>query len=105
MEKDGTFDLLPKKEVIGLKKEYEKLNKMRETMQMTKNKKIMIPLVIVFSFTELVLFFFVQLTTGKEWEAVAYASVVLACVFMLASFSKTKNYICYAILPFFNLPL
>ena len=27
MEKDGKFDLLPKKEVIGLKKEYEKLNK------------------------------------------------------------------------------
>ncbi len=27
MEKDGTFALLPKKEVIGLKKEYEKLNK------------------------------------------------------------------------------
>ena len=27
MEKDGTFDLLPKKEVIGIKKEYEKLNK------------------------------------------------------------------------------
>ena len=27
MEKDGTFDLLPKKEVINLKKEYEKLNK------------------------------------------------------------------------------
>ena len=27
MEKDGVFDLLPKKEVIGLKKEYEKLNK------------------------------------------------------------------------------
>ena len=27
MEKDGTFELLPKKEVIGLKKEYEKLNK------------------------------------------------------------------------------
>ena len=27
MEKDGTFDLLPKKEVIGLKKEYEKLNR------------------------------------------------------------------------------
>jgi small subunit ribosomal protein S2 len=26
MEKDGTFDKLPKKEVIGLKKEYEKLN-------------------------------------------------------------------------------
>ena len=26
MEKDGTFDLLPKKEVIGLKKEYAKLN-------------------------------------------------------------------------------
>ena len=27
MEKNGTFDELPKKEVIGLKKEYEKLNK------------------------------------------------------------------------------
>ena len=26
MEADGTFDVLPKKEVIGLKKEYEKLN-------------------------------------------------------------------------------
>ena len=28
MEKDGTFDVLPKKEVINLKKEYEKLNKL-----------------------------------------------------------------------------
>ena len=28
MEKDGTFDVLPKKEVITLKKEYEKLNKL-----------------------------------------------------------------------------
>ena len=28
MEKDGTFDVLPKKEVIELKKEYEKLNKL-----------------------------------------------------------------------------
>ena len=27
MEQDGSFELLPKKEVIGLKKEYEKLNK------------------------------------------------------------------------------
>ncbi len=27
MEKDGRFEVLPKKEVIGLKKEYEKLNK------------------------------------------------------------------------------
>ena len=27
MEEDGTFDLLPKKEVAGLRKEYEKLNK------------------------------------------------------------------------------
>lgn len=27
MEQDGTFDLLPKKEVINLKKEYDKLNK------------------------------------------------------------------------------
>ena len=27
MEKDGKFEVLPKKEVIGLKKEYEKLNK------------------------------------------------------------------------------
>ena len=28
MEADGTFNLLPKKEVIGLKKEYDKLNKL-----------------------------------------------------------------------------
>ena len=27
MEKDGVFEVLPKKEVIGIKKEYEKLNK------------------------------------------------------------------------------
>lgn len=27
MEKDGTFNLLPKKEVVGIKKEYDKLNK------------------------------------------------------------------------------
>ena len=27
MEEDGTFDKLPKKEVVGYKKEYEKLNK------------------------------------------------------------------------------
>ncbi len=27
MEENGTFDMLPKKEVVGLKKEYEKLNK------------------------------------------------------------------------------
>ena len=28
MEKDGTFDLLPKKEVVHIKKEYDKLNKL-----------------------------------------------------------------------------
>ena len=28
MESDGTFDLLPKKEVVGLRKEYDKLNKL-----------------------------------------------------------------------------
>ena len=28
MEKDGTFDLLPKKEVVHIKKEYNKLNKL-----------------------------------------------------------------------------
>ena len=28
MEKNGTFDVLPKKEVIGLRKEYDKLNKL-----------------------------------------------------------------------------
>ena len=28
MEKDGTFDLLPKKEVVHIKKEYAKLNKL-----------------------------------------------------------------------------
>lgn len=37
MESDGTFDLLPKKEVIKIKKEYEKLNKnLRGIREMTK---------------------------------------------------------------------
>ena len=45
MESDGTFDLLPKKEVIGLKKEYDKLNKnLRGIREM---KKIPNALVIV----------------------------------------------------------
>ena len=45
MEEDGTFDLLPKKEVIKIKKEYEKLNKnLRGIREM---KKIPQALVIV----------------------------------------------------------
>ncbi len=37
MESDGTFDLLPKKEVIKIRKEYEKLNKnLRGIREMTK---------------------------------------------------------------------
>ncbi len=45
MEEDGTFDLLPKKEVIQIKKEYEKLNKnLRGIREM---KKIPEALVIV----------------------------------------------------------
>ena len=45
MESDGTFDVLPKKEVIGLKKEYDKLNKnLRGIREM---KKIPNALVIV----------------------------------------------------------
>ena len=45
MESDGTFDALPKKEVIGLRKEYEKLNKnLRGIREM---KKIPQALVIV----------------------------------------------------------
>ena len=45
MESDGTFDLLPKKEVIKIKKEYEKLNKnLRGIREM---KKIPQALVIV----------------------------------------------------------
>ena len=45
MEEDGTFDLLPKKEVIQIKKEYEKLNKnLRGIREM---KKIPQALVIV----------------------------------------------------------
>jgi len=45
METDGTFDLLPKKEVAGLRKEYEKLNKnLRGIREM---KKIPDALIIV----------------------------------------------------------
>lgn len=43
MEADGTFDLLPKKEVIKIKKEYEKLNKnLRGIREMKKMPQAMI---------------------------------------------------------------
>ena len=43
MEEDGTFDLLPKKEVIQIKKEYEKLNKnLRGIREMKKMPEAMI---------------------------------------------------------------
>ena len=43
MEEDGTFDALPKKEVIGLKKEYEKLNKnLRGIREMKKIPQAMV---------------------------------------------------------------
>ena len=43
MEKDGTFDRLPKKEVVGLKKEYEKLNKnLRGIREMKKLPQAMV---------------------------------------------------------------
>ena len=43
MEADGTFDLLPKKEVVNIKKEYEKLNKnLRGIREMKKAPQAMI---------------------------------------------------------------
>ncbi len=43
MEADGTFDLLPKKEVIGIKKEYDKLNKnLRGIRNMKKTPDVMV---------------------------------------------------------------
>ncbi len=43
MEEDGTFEALPKKEVIGLKKEYEKLNKnLRGIREMKKMPQAMV---------------------------------------------------------------
>ena len=43
MEADGTFDLLPKKEVINIKKEYDKLNKnLRGIREMKKTPQAMI---------------------------------------------------------------
>ena len=43
MEKDGTFEVLPKKEVIELKKEYDKLNKLLSGIrEMTKLPQAMI---------------------------------------------------------------
>ena len=43
MESDGTFDLLPKKEVIKIKKEYEKLNKnLRGIREMKKLPQAMV---------------------------------------------------------------
>ena len=43
MEADGTFDLLPKKEVVNIKKEYEKLNKnLRGIREMKKAPQAMV---------------------------------------------------------------
>ena len=43
MEKDGTFDLLPKKEVVKIKKEYDKLNRnLRGIREMKKAPQAMI---------------------------------------------------------------
>ena len=43
MEEDGTFDALPKKEVMGLRKEYEKLNKnLRGIREMKKMPQAMV---------------------------------------------------------------
>ena len=43
MEEDGTFDALPKKEVIGLRKEYDKLNKnLRGIREMKKMPQAMV---------------------------------------------------------------
>jgi len=43
MEEDGTFDLLPKKEVVKIKKEYEKLNKnLRGIREMKKAPQAMV---------------------------------------------------------------
>ena len=51
MEEDGTFALLPKKEVIGLKKEYEKLN--RNLCGIRDMKKLPDALIIVDSTKEI----------------------------------------------------
>lgn len=60
---------------------------------MLKNKKIKIIAVAIFCVIEAVLFFLVQSTSDGANVAVSYISVILACLFMLTSFSKTSSYV------------
>ena len=50
-------------------------------------------MVSLFALTETVLFFLVQTTSGDTCVAVSYTAVVLACLFMITSISKTKSYL------------
>ena len=59
---------------------------------MLNNKKYKLPLVILFSLIQTVLFFLVQLTRGKTNIIVSYLVVVLCCLFAVLYFEKTKKY-------------
>jgi uncharacterized membrane protein YhhN len=59
---------------------------------MIKNKKIKIALLVIFLIIEMALFFAVQITSGEENDIYMMSVVILACLFMLTSFEKTKQY-------------
>lgn len=60
---------------------------------MLKNNRIKIIAVTTFCAIETVLFFLVQCTRDNINIAVSYISVILACLFMATSFSKTSSYV------------
>ena len=59
---------------------------------MIKNKKTKIALLVIFLIIEMALFFAVQITSGEENDIYMMSVVILACLFMLTSFEKTKQY-------------
>ena len=60
---------------------------------MIKNKRTKIALLVIFLIIETALFFAVQITSGEENDIYMMSVVILACLFMLTSFEKTKQYL------------
>lgn len=60
---------------------------------MMKNQKLKFFTIITFLIFEVVLAILVQTTSGIANTFVSYSAVILACLFMITSFSKTSSYI------------
>jgi hypothetical protein len=60
---------------------------------MLNNKRYKLPLIIIFSLIQAVLFFLVQITHGKANIFVSYLVVLLCCLFASLYFEKTNKYV------------